>query len=202
MRLLLDLPATDNLTDRHCFCGAAMSDDPTHPHACKKSRRCEVTDRHNHIESVIAQAIEAAGGFAKRQYCEDGSVPDITASGLYGYPGDVTVDVTVLHALTPSNLNGAVRTADKLLLTREQAKRRRYAAQELVAGRSFFPFAVDSYGVFAPDAVKFLSILGNQAQACYGINAKTFVAQWSARVLRALHIGNVIVMLAGANRTK
>ena len=202
MRLILDLPATDDLADRTCQCGVAMREDPTHPMACSRGKRLESTSRHDMVEAELSRAVEAAGAFARRQYSDDGSVPDITVNGLFGFPGAVTVDVTVLHVLVCSNLDSGRRNATMLLDTREKMKHRRYDQQSRLSGKKFFPFALDSYGMLAPKAHEFLALLGQQASACFGISASGFVAQWSTRILRALHIGNTLLMLAGANRSK
>jgi hypothetical protein len=179
-----------------------LSHDPSHHHSCDLTRRRAITERHDGVEIELVRAIQAAGGFAKRQLgLEDGKVPDIVCNGLPGMERETALDVSVVHQLTPSFLSqiGPKSKRDTLsqLKIRENQKTSKYKAQCVQEGCVFIPFVLDSYGQLAPQALQFLKSLSAASSALWQTPELEFMAVWSRRIVRALHIGNAKAAVEG-----
>jgi hypothetical protein len=198
LRHKLDLPPSDSLQGLVCSCkpdaAALLTSDPGHHHLCCKAKRLTVTDRHDLVEVQLMHAIRAAGGQARRQIgSDDGKVPDIVLSGLPFMERDTALDVTVTHSLQHANLKLRNPDVKSWLLSRQNWKRDKYDASSAAMYQTFIPFAMDSYGFLAPEAVQFLKKLSQAAMAMHGIAEREFLTRWQRRIVRAVYVGNARV---------
>ena len=81
---------------------------------------------------------------------------DISVLGLWSKGRKGFIDTTVSHTESPSYVG---RTAAKVLLSRQQAKKNKYAAICHLQGAHFTPFALSTSGQLAPEASALLKRL-------------------------------------------
>ena len=81
---------------------------------------------------------------------------DISVLGLWSADRKGFIDTTISHTESPSYVG---RTAAKVLLSRQQAKKKKYAAICHLQGAHFTPFALSTSGQLAPEASALLKRL-------------------------------------------
>ena len=146
-------------------CGTWVDSLGTHGLSCRKSQGRH--PRHASINGLIQRHLSSAGIPAQLEpmgVCRsDGKRPD-GASILPWRGGRALVwDVTCPDTFAPSHVALASREAGSVASQAEQLKNRKYT--ELLASHHFTPIAIETSGVFGPEAAAFLRDLGHRLRA-------------------------------------
>lgn len=183
-----DMPAS-------CYCGSPLSN-PSHFHACQKTRGNSVTARHNNCAITIGKLVTLAGGDFERepQLCEENGK---RMDGLIHLPsGTYAFDVSVVHTSCPSYVRNR-KSHSHLMDDRKLVKNNSYFQRCRDNGVAFSPFVLTSYGVFSDDAINLLKKIAECAESNSVDSAKSFLSRAVDEILITLHKGNARISTAG-----
>ena len=182
----------------------AIANDSWHFLSCKKAMgpAGEVTTRHNAIRDALYHGVLTVGGQAVREPAgldlEDGRRPDLQIV----FPGEhILTDVVVTHPLAPSHIERAAGGATKTAMYLEQRKRKRYTKTAAHQEARLLPFAVETCGGLAPDAVTLLKELSRAGEEHLGLWPRdVIVRQLLGSVAVAVQKGNAMAVLSGYSK--
>ena len=174
-------------------CHTLVSHQGLHGLSCRKSQGRH--PRHAAINDIIKRALTSVGVPSQLEptgIClSDGKRPD-GATIVPWKTGRVLVwDATCPDTFAPSHTHLATREAGTVAAQAEQRKRTKYA--ELEASHHFVPVAIETTGVFGPEALQFLRELGHRLKSESGeAQSFHFLQQ---RISVAIQRGNAAAVL-------
>jgi hypothetical protein len=182
----------------------AIANDSWHFLSCKKGKgpASEVTTRHNAVRDALWHGVLAVGGQAVREpvglHLEDGRRPDLQIV----FPGEhVLTDVVVTHPLAPSNIARAAGGAASVAKGWQERKRNKYEKTAAHHEARLLPFAVETFGGLAPDAVTLLKELSRAGEEHLGLWPRdVIVRQLLGSVAVAVQKGNAMAVLSGYSK--
>jgi hypothetical protein len=163
MRLRLGLPPSDAMPAR-CACGDLLKNDQIHFLSCNLLRRTCINFQHNRIVQTIHAWILRAGGTSLVEpthlSLRDNSRPDLRVT-----LGDrnFLVDAVCCHPTAPTHVSAGQAPLGTALQA-VTGKNARYTDMACEQGATFIPFAVETYGAFAPDACNFIRDIADHAE--------------------------------------
>ena len=127
--------------------------------------------RHDEVVNVLYRTALMMGIQAVREPAGldsgDGRCPDLQVV-LPGRP--IISDVVVTHPLAPSMVKSGVSSTTTGAARRaERLKRKKYRETAAQHSAELLPFAVETYGGMAPDAIKLLSAMGKMGEEQLGV---------------------------------
>jgi len=164
-----------------------------HDLACRSSAGRHT--RHNLMNDIILRASQSAGVPA---ICEppglsrtDAKRPDGATLIPWSRGRCLLWDATTPDTLAPSHFQGSANQAGTAALTAEVAKRHKYAP--LLAAHDFVPVAIETLGVWGPQAADLVSSLGKIIANVTGeLRSGAFLKQ---RLSLAVQRGNAIAAM-------
>jgi hypothetical protein len=179
----------------------AIANDSWHFLTCRKEMGAggEVTTRHNAIRDALYHGVLTVGGQAVREPVgldlEDGRRPDLQIV----FPGEhILTDVVVSHPLAPSYIERAAGASARVATHWQEAKRNKYKKTAANCEARLLPFAVETFGGLAPDAVTLLKALSRAGEEHLGLWPRdVIVRQLLGSVAVAVQRGNAMAVLSG-----
>jgi hypothetical protein len=179
----------------------AIADDGWHFLSCKSQSR-EQSVRHNTVVDALYHTALTVGGQAVREpqglSAEDGRRPDLQLV----FPGQhLLTDVVVVHPLSRSRINAGHR-AGYWLLEAQRKKRVKYARVAADHGAQLLPFAVETSGSLAPDAMALLDTISRAGREHLALWPHYEIQrQMAGAVAVAIQRGNAMLVLGGYSMT-
>ena len=179
-------------------CGSEVDSLGTHGLSCYKSQGRH--PRHASVNGLIQRHLSAAGIPAHLEpsgVCRsDGKRPDGASIMPWSRGRTLVWDVTCPDTFAPSHVRLASGEAGLVAAQAEQRKNRKYA--ELLASHHFTPVAVETSGVFGPEAASFFKDLGHRLRLQSGdiLSYSHLVQQVAVAVQR----GNAAAVLGTVGR--
>ena len=129
---------------------------------------------------------------------EDGRRPDLQIV----FPGEhILTDVVVSHPLAPSYIEGATAAAVRVAKSAQEKKRKKYSKTAAHHEARLLPFAVETFGGLAPDAVTLLKELSRAGEEHLGLWPRdVIVRQLLGSVAVAVQKGNAMAVLSGYSK--
>jgi hypothetical protein len=199
---LLPFHDMDSLPDtcsmcRHRRTGAAISlrDDPWHFLSCPALTSGEGYARHNDIRDALQHVAMLTGAQTRKEVeglSEDSKVrPDLQIL----FPARmILTDVVVAHPLTSSH----VARRQSVAGLKQQQKRAKYGSTAAKVGAELLPFAVETCGGMAPDALKLVHTIAEEGEDTMRMWSSEQIARYSlCLTATAIQRGNAMVMLHG-----
>jgi hypothetical protein len=182
----------------------AIANDSWHFLSCSKGKgpTSEVTTRHNAVRDALWHGVLTVGGQAVREpvglHLEDGRRPDLQIV----FPGEhILTDVVVSHPLAPSLIERASGGATRTAQYAQERKRTKYEKTAAFHEARLLPFAVESFGGLAPDAVTLLKELSRAGEEHLGLWPRdVIVRQLLGSVAVAVQKGNAMAVLSGYSK--
>jgi hypothetical protein len=183
------------------FCSKedALAKDPWHLLSCIKAIKREVNMRHNEVVNALWRVVLAVGGQAVREPVglefDDGRRPDLQLV----FPGQhVLTDAVVVHPLAPSYVNqGTSLSATGAARMQQRVKTRRYSKTAARHEAMLLPFAVETCGGMAPDAIRLLRLIAQAGHEQLGMLPVEHIArQLVGAVAVAVQRGTAMVYLS------
>jgi hypothetical protein len=134
--------------------------DPTHFLSCRSLKDLRRV-RHDRIVRLLSSLVQRTGGVCQVEPSHFPSIrPDLLA---FLSDSSYILDIAVSHPCSPSRLSlpDASLTAAKYAETRKST---RYAPLLGTISSKFFPFCIETFGAFAPQALSFVKLLRGLSQ--------------------------------------
>jgi hypothetical protein len=187
-----------------CDKAEAIANDSWHFLSCKKATgpAGEVTTRHDAVRDALYHGVLTVGGQAVREPAgldlDDGRRPDLQIV----FPGEhILTDVVVTHPLAPSNIERAAGGATRIAKYMQERKRKKYTKTAAHQEARLIPFAVETCGGLAPDAVTLLKALSRAGEEHLGLWPRdVIVCQLLGSVAVAVQKGNAMAVLSGYSK--
>jgi hypothetical protein len=187
-----------------CNMKDAIANDSWHFLTCKKATgpTGEVTTRHNAVRDALYHGVLTVGGQAVREPVgldlEDGRRPDLQIV----FPGEhILTDVVVSHPLAPSYIAKAASAAARVAKYWQETKRNKYEKTAAHHEARLLPFAVETFGGLAPDAVTLLKELSRAGEEHLALWPRdVIVRQLLGSVAVAVQKGNAMAVLSGYSK--
>ncbi len=182
---------------RHRRTGLEVSlrDDPWHFLSCPALTSGEGYTRHNEIRDALHHVAMMAGAQTRREVeglSEDSKIrPDLQIL----FPARMLLtDVVVAHPLTSSHIARRQSVAG----LKQQEKRHKYASVAARIGAELLPFAVESCGGMAQDALKLIHAMAEEGEDTMRMWSSEQIARHSlCLTATAVQRGNAMMMLHG-----
>jgi len=185
----------------NCSARRSLDADPWHFLSCAKEKHGEMNMRHDAVASALYRTVLAVGGQAVREptgmAAADGRRPDlrIVVGGRH-----IIADVVITNPLAPSHVKKSQATLSAAR-TFQQQKHRKYDTIAAQHGAHMLPFAVETTGGMAPDAVTLLHTIAQAGEEQLGLWPKEdVIEQLVSSVAVAVQKGNAMTYLAGYDR--
>jgi hypothetical protein len=175
LRLRLGLPSLFGET-RQCTCGRQLDPGAEHALTCRSAARALIS-RHDHCLRAWRNIVQAAGGSARVEPLLAGYLESIGKPCPAGMDrctrGDILaehlevvkmLDVTIVHPNAPSHRRRA-KDAGAVAEFAEKQKNSKYKAFMEATGEMFEPLAMESYGRWGKQAIRFLELCASWASA-------------------------------------
>ncbi len=155
--------------------------------------------RHNEVVNALWRVVLAVGGQAVREPVglefDDGRRPDLQLV----FPGQhVLTDAVVVHPLAPSYVGqGTSLSATGAARMQQRVKTRRYSKTAARHEAMLLPFAVETCGGMAPDAIRLLRLIAQAGHEQLGMLPVEHIArQLVGAVAVAVQRGTAMVYLS------
>jgi hypothetical protein len=151
---------------------------------------------------ALYHGVLTVGGQAVREPAgldlEDGRRPDLQIV----FPGEhILTDVVITHPLAPSYIERAAGPATAIARRWQGKKRTKYKKTAAHQEARLLPFAVETCGGLAPDAVTLLKALSHAGEEHLGLWPRdVIVRQLLGSVAVAVQKGNAMVVLSGYSK--
>lgn len=176
--------------DRECGCSRASRSVTTHMFSCKHRGKGDTYWRHTLVRDCLMDLISEAGCSVRKEpaglVADNGKRPDLE---VYINDECKLIDVTVTVPTSRSYL-AAAAVPRQVLRRAEMKKQVKYDPVALAIKATFVPFAMDLFGGFGEQAIKFLSLLSTHAEERAGYNRATFYRHAVNSLACALVRGN------------
>ena len=183
----------------YCKKADVLAKEPWHLLSCNKAIKREVYMRHNEVVNALWSTVLAVGGQAVREPVglefDDGRRPDLQLV----FPGQhVLTDAVVVHPMAPGYVNnGTSLSATGAACALQRTKRQKYMKTAARHEAMLLPFAVETCGGMAPDAVRLLRLIARAGHEQLGMLPVEHIArQLVGAVAMAVQRGTAMVYLS------
>ena len=182
-------------THRRTGAEVSLRDDPWHFLSCPALTSGEGYTRHNEIRDALQHVAMMAGAQTRKEVeglSEDSRIrPDLQIL----FPARMLLtDVVVAHPLTSSHISRRQSVAG----LKQQEKRHKYASVAAKIGAELLPFAVESCGGMAQDALKLIHAMAEEGEDTMRMWSGEQIARHSlCLTATAVQRGNAMMMLHG-----
>jgi len=183
---------SDIVRDHACRCGVAVKPNGLHGLSCRRS--AGRLARHSMANDVIARSLRSLDIPVELEPLHllrgDGKRPDGATLIPFSHGKCLLWDFTCPDTLAPSHSSQSSLAAGSAALGAEARKRTKYV--DLLRNYTFVPFAVETFGVWGPEALAFSSEVGARLAAQTGESRSTsFLRQ---RIDIAIQRGNALAV--------
>ena len=182
-----------------CKKADAVAKDPWHLLSCVKAIKREVHMRHNEVVNALWSTVLAVGGQAVREPVglefDDGRRPDLQ---LVFPVQHVLTDAVVVHPMAPGYVSkGTSLSVTGAACAHQHKKKQKYMKTAARHEAMLLPFAVETCGGMAPDAVRLLRLIARAGHEQLGmLPAQHIVRQLAGAVAMAVQRGTAMVYLS------
>ena len=182
-----------------CKKADAVAKDSWHLLSCNKAIKREVFMRHNGVVNALWSTVLAVGGQAVREPVglefDDGRRPDLQ---LVFAGQHVLTDAVVVHPTAPGYVtNGSSLSVAGAACRLQHVKKQKYMKTAARHEAMLLPFAVETCGGMAPDAVRLLRLIARAGHEQLGMLPEEHIArQLAGTVAIAIQRGTAMVYLS------